>query len=95
MEIIKMLSKFNEIIDSSAEQLKPNHLANYLHELAAKFNTYYHENEIPPLLPTTKVVGFLWISFRILSLIRWLKPSGFRKNSKIKNKRMRIAHIHF
>ncbi len=46
MEIIKMTSKFNEILDNVAEQLKPNHLANYLHELAARFNTYYHENKI-------------------------------------------------
>ncbi|MBI4162540.1 MAG: arginine--tRNA ligase [Candidatus Aenigmarchaeota archaeon] len=46
IEITKMISKFDEIIDSSAEQLKPNHLANYLHELAARFNTYYHENKI-------------------------------------------------
>ena len=38
------------------------------------------------MLPTTKVVGFLWMSFRILALIRWLKPSGFRKNSKISKK---------
>ncbi len=45
-EIIKKISLFPEIIDKCARELKPHHLANYLSELAAVFNEFYHSQKV-------------------------------------------------
>ncbi|MFC2142933.1 arginine--tRNA ligase [Candidatus Aenigmatarchaeota archaeon] len=44
--IIKKLSMFPLILKDAAKQLKPNYVANYLHELALLFNEYYHDEKI-------------------------------------------------
>lgn len=41
-EIIKKLQQFPELIEKSTNNLKPNLLANYIHELAQLFNEFYH-----------------------------------------------------
>ena len=46
IELIKKISQFPELVKKSATELKPNYIANYLSELCAIFNTYYHENKI-------------------------------------------------
>ncbi len=40
--IIKILSEFPLVVEKCAKELKPHHLAGYMHELAAEFNEYYH-----------------------------------------------------
>lgn len=42
LALIKKLSQFPSIIEKSAEEYKPNHIANYLFDLATIFNEFYH-----------------------------------------------------
>lgn len=44
--IAKKLARFPEIASASASELKPNYVANYLFELAAMFNEYYHTHRV-------------------------------------------------
>jgi len=46
IEIIKKLSRFPAVVESSLKDYKPNYIANYLNQLAAKFNEYYHMTKI-------------------------------------------------
>lgn len=43
LSILRMLYKFPEIIINSAENLAPNYIADYVFDLAQKFNTFYRE----------------------------------------------------
>ncbi|MHA1631770.1 MAG: arginine--tRNA ligase [Candidatus Freyarchaeota archaeon] len=43
VELIKHIAKFPEAVKSSAEQLKPNILAEYTYQLANKFSKFYEE----------------------------------------------------
>ena len=43
--LLRVLSKFSEQIAQSAEECKPNVIANYLYDLAQKFNSFY--NTVP------------------------------------------------
>ncbi len=45
-EIVKMLSKFFDTVINSHNDYKPHYIANYLNNLAAKFNEYYHNTKI-------------------------------------------------
>lgn len=45
-EIVKLISKFPVVVEAAARDYKPNHIANYSHELAMLFNEYYHETKI-------------------------------------------------
>ncbi len=40
-KLVKKLSEFNDIIEKSAKDLKPNLIANYVYELARVFNEFY------------------------------------------------------
>lgn len=42
LELVKKLSQFPEAVGKSADEYKPNILANYLFELATIFNEFYH-----------------------------------------------------
>ena len=42
LDIIRMLSQFPSAIEKSADEYKPNILANYLFDLATMFNEFYH-----------------------------------------------------
>ncbi len=44
--IIKALSRFPLVAGKCAEELKPNHLANYLFSLATQFNEFYHAKPV-------------------------------------------------
>lgn len=46
LPIIRKLAEFPEITVKAAKELKPNVMTTYLAELAALFNSYYHENKI-------------------------------------------------
>jgi arginyl-tRNA synthetase len=48
VKLLKMLAIFPEIVERSANEWQPHHLANYLHELSEEFNSYYQ---------STKVIG--------------------------------------
>lgn len=45
--LLRLLAKFKEYVIYAAEEYKPNILANYLHEIAQKFNSFY--NSVPVL----------------------------------------------
>lgn len=44
--IVKKLSQFPSVVEKSAEEFKPNLLANYLFELATLFNDFYHSVKV-------------------------------------------------
>lgn len=46
IDIIKKLSQFPYIVKKCAAELKPNHLATYLFELATLFNSFYHAEKV-------------------------------------------------
>lgn len=48
--LLKMLTQFSEIIEQAATNLAPNFIANYLYELAQKFNLFYQKY---PILKTS------------------------------------------
>jgi len=41
IELIKKIGKFSSIIETTASELKPHHLATYAKELADAFNQFY------------------------------------------------------
>ncbi|HLD84955.1 MAG TPA: arginine--tRNA ligase [archaeon] len=45
-DAVILLSKFPDIVEQAEEQMSPHVIAVYLHELAAKFNTYYHDSHV-------------------------------------------------
>lgn len=45
-KLVKLMSKFQEVVERSARDLKPNHVCNYLINLAQAFNTYYSKHKI-------------------------------------------------
>lgn len=46
LPIVKKLAEFPEAAAKAAKELKPNVVTTYLAELAALFNSYYHENNV-------------------------------------------------
>ncbi|MDD4761530.1 MAG: arginine--tRNA ligase [Candidatus Pacebacteria bacterium] len=45
-QIIRVLSRFSEVIKEAKENLTPNYIATYLYELASAFNAFYAGNKI-------------------------------------------------
>ncbi|MFH1284508.1 MAG: arginine--tRNA ligase [Candidatus Peregrinibacteria bacterium] len=45
--LVRLFPRFQEVVLLAAEEYKPNMLANYLHDLAQKFNSFY--NSVPVL----------------------------------------------
>lgn len=45
-ELIKLLSRFEDIIADAAEMLNPSIIANYVYDLAREFNQFYHDYSI-------------------------------------------------
>jgi len=46
IELIKKLSMFPNIVEKTANELRPNTIANYAYELAKQFNEFYHIHNI-------------------------------------------------
>jgi len=46
IEIIKLISRFPEIVEASGNELNPSLIANYIYELAKEFNQFYHDYSI-------------------------------------------------
>ena len=46
LNVLRILNQFPEIVQQSAIQLAPNLIANYLYELAQKYNYFYQKNKI-------------------------------------------------
>lgn len=46
IELIKKLSEFPNIVEKTANELRPSIIANYTYELAKQFNEYYHAHNI-------------------------------------------------
>lgn len=44
--VLRLINQFPEIVKESAIQLSPNLIANYLYELAQKYNYFYQKNKI-------------------------------------------------
>lgn len=41
--LVKTLSRFSQMIEQSSNELKPNHICNYVYELATAFNNFYEK----------------------------------------------------
>jgi len=46
IELIKKLADFPQIVEKTANELRPNTIANYSYELAKQFNEFYHIHNI-------------------------------------------------
>ncbi|MBI2173408.1 MAG: arginine--tRNA ligase [Candidatus Aenigmarchaeota archaeon] len=46
LPVTKKMSEFPSVIRHACDDMKPHYLANYLHELAAVFNEFYHANKV-------------------------------------------------
>ena len=46
IEIMKKIALFDEVTEASARDMKPHYLTNYLTELAAIFNEFYHSQRV-------------------------------------------------
>jgi len=46
IELIKKLSSFPQIVEKTANELRPNVVVNYVYELAKQFNEFYHIHNI-------------------------------------------------
>jgi len=46
LNVLRVINQFTEIVQQSAMQLAPNLIANYLYELAQKYNYFYQKNKI-------------------------------------------------
>ncbi len=44
--VLRMLYRFNEVVQQAASELAPHHLANYLFELAQSYNAFYNKHSI-------------------------------------------------
>jgi arginyl-tRNA synthetase len=39
--LVKSLSRFSQLVEQSSNELKPNHVCNYVYDLATAFNNFY------------------------------------------------------
>jgi len=46
LNVLRLINQFPEIVQEAAIQLSPNLIANYLYELAQKYNYFYQKNKI-------------------------------------------------
>jgi len=46
LNVLRLINQFPEIVQKAAIQLSPNIIANYLYELAQKYNYFYQKNKI-------------------------------------------------
>lgn len=46
IDLLRLLSRYNNVVDEAAKALDPGSIANYAYELAKEFNQYYHEYSI-------------------------------------------------
>jgi len=46
VELLKQMFQFPDMLEKSALDFNPAHLANYLLKLAQKFNEFYHEHPV-------------------------------------------------
>ena len=46
LNVLRLINKFPEIVHQAAVQLAPNLIANYLYDLAQKYNYFYQKNKI-------------------------------------------------
>ena len=46
LNVLRIISQFPEVVQQAAIQLSPNLIANYLYELAQKYNYFYQKNKI-------------------------------------------------
>lgn len=46
LNVLRLLNRFPEIVHQAATQLAPNLIANYLYDLAQKYNYFYQKNKI-------------------------------------------------
>ncbi|KKP63106.1 MAG: Arginine-tRNA ligase [Candidatus Roizmanbacteria bacterium GW2011_GWC2_34_23] len=52
--VLRLINQFPEIVEQAAIQLAPNLIANYLYDLAQKYNYFYQKNKILESEETTK-----------------------------------------
>lgn len=46
IKLIKKLAEFKDVVESSANEMKPNIMADYTFELCSLFNEFYHQNKV-------------------------------------------------
>ena len=54
LELLRMLSKFDEVVNESADKFAPNIICTYLYELASTFNIFYQKH---PILKAEEKIG--------------------------------------
>ena len=54
LNVLRLINQFPEIVQETAMQLSPNIIANYLYELAQKYNYFYQKNKILESVEKTK-----------------------------------------
>ncbi|MFA5797830.1 MAG: arginine--tRNA ligase [Candidatus Woesearchaeota archaeon] len=73
LELVKILAKYPQVIESSAFEFKPSTLARYLLELTQKFNEFYHAH--PILIAEEKVMK---ARLALIYCIREVLSSGMK-----------------
>jgi arginyl-tRNA synthetase len=78
MQLILQLMMYPEVLVRAVEEFKPNHVANYLYQLAQDYNHFYNGNSIlqaesellkhSRLLMTATVVKVMELGFEALGL---------------------------
>jgi arginyl-tRNA synthetase len=67
--VLRTLYRFEEVVSEAAEELSPNLVANFLHDLAQKYNSFY--NKEPILKSTKEKKEFrLWLTHATAAIIK-------------------------
>ncbi len=70
-EILKLLSKYPEVLDRTLNDLKPNYVANYLYELSNSFNKFYQS--LPVLKSEEKIRN---ARLKLVESVKFVLESG-------------------
>jgi arginyl-tRNA synthetase len=46
LQLLRLISRFDEVVEEAAEKLAPNTIATYLYDLASTFNLFYQKHPI-------------------------------------------------
>lgn len=59
MQLMLETAKFNEVVESAAEELAPHRICSYIYDLANAFNKFYHETKILTEEDAEKKEGYI------------------------------------
>lgn len=76
LELARMLPKFPEVVVLASQEFKPNLIANYLFNLARKFNSFYTELPVLKAEPAIRAARLLLVEAASITLKRGLELLG-------------------